>query len=174
MPHPRRALLRDSASIAFGQYVARAMVLLRGWAAALALGPAGFGAWNALNLVFDYGAYATLGALQGLDLKLPPAVAAADAGRARRLMAGAWSIVLLGALVFGAVMIPLVLRRPTSIAALDGRLVLLMLGATVLQLGFQYFTTALRAHGRFVSVSVGQVLQAVVGAGLGVALVWRF
>ena len=39
--------------------------------AVVALGPAGFGAWNALNLILDYGGYASGGALQGLDLHLP-------------------------------------------------------------------------------------------------------
>src|SRR5437762_11870862 len=101
-PPPRRpgAFVRDSAVIALGQYIARGMVLARGWAAAVALGPGGFGVWNALNLIFDYGSYATAGALQGLDLRLPPAVAEGDAPRARKLMAGAWSIVLSGGALF--------------------------------------------------------------------------
>ena len=72
---PRPALVRHSLGLAFSQYLSRLVLLVRAAASAAALGPAGFGAWNALNLILDYGWYAPLGALQGLDLGLPPAVA---------------------------------------------------------------------------------------------------
>src|SRR5438552_4200366 len=160
---PRRpgAFLRDSAAIALGQYVARGMVLARGWAAAAALGPGGFGIWNALNLIFDYGSYATAGALQGLDLRLPPAVAEGDAPRARRLMAGAWSIVLSGGALF-AVLVAATLRwAPVPAGALH--LAILMLATALLQLAFQYLSTAVRGYGRCGAVSEGQAVQSVVG-----------
>ena len=173
-PHRGSTFVRNSAAIALGQYAARGMVLARGWAAAVALGPSGFGVWNALNLIYDYGSYATLGALQGLDLTLPPAVAEADAPRARRLMAGAWSVVLAGAAAFAALVVTAAWLGVRTAAAADPRLMLLMLAAALLQLAFQYFATALRAHGRFGAVSAGQVTQAAAGAGLGLALVFRF
>ncbi len=177
VPGPPRAggaFVRDSASIAISQYLARAVVLVRGWVAAITLGPAGFGAWTLLNLILDYGSYATLGALQGLDLRLPPAVAAGDAPRARRLMAGAWSIVVAGGVVFAAAVFAGVRWAPRPAAAPGGVLVALMVAAALLQLAFQYYATALRAHGRFRAVGTGQALQAVLGAGLGIALVGKF
>ena len=47
--------VRESLGFAASQYLARVAMLGRGLAAAAALGPAGFGGWNALNLIFDYG-----------------------------------------------------------------------------------------------------------------------
>jgi O-antigen/teichoic acid export membrane protein len=148
------------------------MVLARGWAAAVALGPGGFGAWSALGLIFDYGSYASLGALQGLDLALPGAVAAHDTSRARRLMTGAWGVVLAGgaAFVLGVAALLVWAPRPAALGQVGPAL--LMLVAVALQLAFQYLTTALRAYGRFAAVSQGQAIQAAAGAALGIALVW--
>ena len=53
---PARKGVRDILAVALGQYLARAVLLLRGLVTAGVLGPRGAGSWNALNLVLDYGA----------------------------------------------------------------------------------------------------------------------
>ena len=164
--------MRHSAGFALSLYVARVVMLARGWAAAAALGPHGYGLWNTLNLVFDYGSYASIGAIQGLDLELPAAHAQRDAARARNLMRGAWSIVAVGAMAFSVLVVVLLALRPQGIELPAPGLVGLMLLAALLQLAFQYHAAALRAMGRVPSVSAAQATQAVVGAGLGLALVW--
>src|SRR5689334_8834770 len=118
MLHPRR-FVRDSLGIALSQYVARAAILVRGVVAAAALGPGGYGTWNALNLIFDYGSYASAGAIQGLDLVLPGATG--DRARARRTMSAAWSVILAGAGLFAMVVIAIVVFRPSPIAASRSR-----------------------------------------------------
>jgi len=164
-------MLRASAGVALSQYLARAVVLVRGVIAASLLGPQGFGGWNALNLILDYGYFAPAGALQGLDVRLPASVERADALAARRQMAAAWGVTLAGALVFSG----LVLALPGSGAreltgALGPGAAGLMLVAALLQLAVLYLASALRAHGRFGAVSRGQSLQALIGGGLGLAL----
>lgn len=164
--------VRDSLGVAASQYLARGVVLARGVAAAAALGPAGFGAWNALSLVLDYGGYASAGSLQGLELRLPALAGAPDA--ARGVMRGAWSLVMVGGLVFGAALtVHLVsgspLTAPWGIAA-----PLLMLAAAWVQLALLYHVAALRSLGEFTRPSVATAVQAVVGGGLGLALVFRF
>jgi O-antigen/teichoic acid export membrane protein len=170
-----RSVIRDSAGTALSQYLARFAVLLRGVAAAAALGPVGYGAWNALNLLLDYGSYAACGAFQGLDLRLPPAAARGDAGEAARRMAGAWRVATLGGL---AVAIATLLALASGATSLLGPWgwgpPLLMLVAVWFQLAIQYHTSALRAHGEFRAVSEALGAQAVLGGGLGIALVWRF
>ena len=52
--HPRK-FIRDSVGFAFSQYLVRALNLARGLVAARLLGPAAYGAWSALLLLFDYG-----------------------------------------------------------------------------------------------------------------------
>jgi O-antigen/teichoic acid export membrane protein len=174
MVHPRK-FVRDSLSVALSQYLARAVILARGLVAARALGPRGFGGWNALSLIFDYGSYASFGALQGLDLRLPAPAAEGDAARARRLMAAAWSVVLAGGALFGAGLALYLATGGKAFSALPGAgLPLLMLAAALLQLAFQYVTSSLRAHGFFHAVSAGYAVQAVLGGGLGLALVWPY
>jgi len=169
--HPR-AFVRDMLGTALGQYLARGALLVRGVVAAAALGPAGFGAWNALNLILDYGSYASGGALQGLDLELPPAAARRERERARRLMSGAWTIVVLGAVTFSVGTFIYLATGSRRIAGEWGwGPPLLMLAAACLQLAIQYHAASLRAHGEFQRVSVALAIQAVLGAGLGVALV---
>ncbi|HKQ57682.1 MAG TPA: hypothetical protein VJY35_07420, partial [Candidatus Eisenbacteria bacterium] len=167
-----RTFLRDALGTALSQYVARAAVLLRGVVAAAALGPLGYGAWNALNLLLDYGTYTSAGALQGMDLELPPAAERGDRARGARLMAGAWSVVIAGATLF-------TLSVGVYLASGHHRIAdpwgwgapALMLVAVVLQLAIQYHTGALRAHGDFQRVSAALATQAVLGGGLGLALV---
>lgn len=167
--------IRDTLGTALSQYAARLAVLLRGVAAAAALGPGGYGAWNALNLLLDYGSYASCGALQGLDLELPPAAARGDRVRAARLMAGAWTVVVLGTVLFAVAVAVYLAGGERRIAATWGAgAAVLALGAALLQLAIQYHVGALRAHGEFQRVSAALAVQAVLGGGLGIALVARF
>lgn len=169
-----RRFLEDSLALALSQYLSRAILLARGLAAAVALGPAGLGGWNALSLVLDYGAYASVGALQGLDLELPAAVQRGDRERERRLLTGAaWAVALGGALLSlivlsGAALGVRALTGPWGFGAPA-----LMLVAAWLQLAIQYFGSALRARGDFRTVSAAQAAQALVGGGLGLLLVGR-
>jgi len=167
--------VRDTLSLAVSQYVARGILLARGVLAAIALGPAGFGQWSALNLILDYGGYAPGGALQGLDLRLPVPTARGDAEGARRLLAGAWSMVLAGGTLFALLLVAaLASGRPALLRGLGWSAPLLMLAAALLQIVLQYYGSALRARGRFGAVSGSAAAQALLGGGLGLALVWRF
>lgn len=171
---PRRFVL-DTLGMAASQYVARAVLLARGVLAAAALGPAAFGGWNALNLILDYGSYAPCGALQGLDLRLPAPTARGEAAEARRLLAGAWSVIAAGGALFTlAIVLSLAGGHPALLRGLGWTPLLLVLAAVLLQLALQYHGSALRARARFDVVSGSAVAQALVGGGLGLALVWRF
>ena len=169
-----RGLAFESARFALSQYLARAVLLARGLLAAAALGPAGFGAWNALVLILDYGNYASLGALYGLDLELPPAVASHDEPRARRAMRAAWGITIAGGALF-AVLVVLFLRAGSWLALTGWGWgpPLLMLAAVFVQLAFHYQASVLRARGDFPAVSAAVALQAVIGGGIGLLAVWR-
>jgi len=169
-----RSFVRDSAVYALSQYASRAMMLARGLAAAAALGPAGVGAWNALVLVLDYGSYASLGSLYGLDLKLPPAVARGESEGARASMRGAWGLTLAGGAVFALVVVAY-LRAGTWLALTGWGWgpPFLMLAAVFAQLALHYHAATLRAHGDFGAVSAATTIQAVVGGGIGLATVWK-
>lgn len=167
---PRHAFLRASAGIAISQYVARGVMLARGAVAAAVLGPYGYGIWNALNLIFDYGSYASLGAIQGLDVRLPAAVERNDRELARRLMAGALGATSVGAILFAGGLL-LGLAGGRFLPGVPRVLPLLMLFAALMQLLMLYFASCLRAHGRFGAVSLGNTLQAALGGGLGIALI---
>ena len=171
---PARKGVRDILAVALGQYLARAVLLLRGLVTAGVLGPRGAGSWNALNLVLDYGAYASLGAIDGLELRLPGAVGHGDRTRAERLMRGAWTVVLLGGALLAA---GLALYVATGDRAIEGAwgagAPALMLVAALIQLTIYYHASSLRAHGAFGTVSAAFASQALIGGGLGIALVPR-
>jgi len=176
--HPRK-LVRDSLGVALSSYLIRAVVLARGVVAAAVLGPRGYGGWNALNLLLDYGSYAPGGALQGLDLELPGALAHAAPrdlpARARALLGGAWWAVALGGALFAAGVIAAVASgHPAMARELGWAPVLLVLAAGLLQLAIQVHLAVLKARGQFGSVSRASALQVVAGGGLGITLVWRF
>jgi len=169
-----RAFIRASLGVALSQYLSRAVMLARGLIAAAALGPAGFGAWNALNLILDYGVYSSLGALYGLDLGLPPAIARGDRAGARRAMRGAWGVSLAGSAAFAAaVALYLSAGMWLALTGWGWSAPLLMLLAVFVQVAIHYHAATLRAHGDFGSVSTALTLQAVIGGGIGLATVWR-
>lgn len=169
-----RRFVGDTLGLAASQYVARAVLLARGVVAAVALGPAGFGAWNALNLILDYGTFASAGVLQGLDLRLPAPTVRGDAAAARRLLAGAWSVVTAGGALFALLVVgSLATGHPALLRGLGWGPPLLMLAAALLQLAVQYHGSALRARGRFGAVSGSAAAQALLGGGLGLLLVVR-
>jgi hypothetical protein len=170
----RSGFIRQSLGVASSQYLARAVLLVRGLVAAAALGPVAFGAWNALTLILDYGSYASLGAIQGLDLVLPAAALRGEAAVARTTMAGAWWVTLVGGALFAlAVIVHLASGSWLTLTGWGWSAPLLMLAAAFVQLAIQYHVSALRAHREFGAVSVALTLQAVVGGGLGMATVAR-
>lgn len=170
--HPRK-LIRDVFGVALSQYVARAILLVRGVVAAAALGPLGYGGWNAINLVLDYGAYASAGVLQGLDVRLP--AAAGDRERSRALLSGAWSIVWWGGMAFAIALVVYLATGERAVESTWGSAAPLLMGAAaLLQLAIQFYGSTLKARGRFGPVSAALGVQFVVGGGLGVALVGRF
>jgi O-antigen/teichoic acid export membrane protein len=170
-----RKLVRDWLGVALSQYLARAMLLVRGLVSASALGPAGYGGWNALNLILDYGTYASLGALQGLDLRLPAASLEADPSRAQRLVRGTWSVMWIGWLAFAVILGASLVFSPHAFAGdLGPWAPMSMLLLALLQLAIQLYVSVLKARGRFGPASAAQAAQFVVGAGIGVLLVGRF
>jgi O-antigen/teichoic acid export membrane protein len=178
MTHPRQ-LVRDSLGVALTSYLARAVVLARGVVAAAVLGPRGYGGWNALNLVLDYSADAPAGALQGLDLTLPPALAGAPPGAtpapAWALLGGAWWAVLVGGGLFtAAVGLAAATGHPAMARDLGVAPLALVLASGLLQLAIQVHASALRARGAFGVVNRAGALQVLVGGGLGIALVARY
>jgi O-antigen/teichoic acid export membrane protein len=168
-----RTFVRDWMGLAFATYVARAVVLARGLVAAAVLGPAGFGAWNALSLVLDYGAFASAGSIEGLDLRLPVAEAAGRREEARRLVAGAWAVVGSMFACFALAVVAIVLFRVPGLTAAGPGPALLMLAAAGAQLAMQVHASAARARGGFTAVSRATAVQALIGGGLGLALVAR-
>src|SRR5438045_7397419 len=84
MPPRQPQFTRDSLGLAFTQYLVRAMSMARSFVAAKLLDPVSFGAWNALQLMMDYGALAPLGTQQGLDQLVPARLVEGDAERTRR------------------------------------------------------------------------------------------
>ena len=81
--HPRK-FIRDSVGFATSQYLVRFLNLVRGLVAARLLGPGPYGAWSAIQLLFDYGGCAPIGTYQGLDRVIPARIVDGDAHRLDR------------------------------------------------------------------------------------------
>jgi O-antigen/teichoic acid export membrane protein len=170
----RQSFVRQSLGVVSSQYLSRAVGLVRGLVAAAVLGPVGFGAWNALSLILDYGSYASLGAIQGLDLVLPAAALRGETGPARTAMRGAWWVTLVGGVLFAiAVAVHLASGTWLSLSRWGWGAPALMLAAAFVQLAIQYHVSSLRASREFEVVSIGLSLQAIVGGGLGIATVGK-
>lgn len=172
-PH-RRKFARDSLWLAFTQYLVRAMSMGRSFVAAKLLDPTSFGAWNALQLMMDYGALAPLGTQQGLDQLVPRRLVEGDAERAMQLKRAAlFNVVALSLLfaAFGLGWASVGASRMRAFWDLSG--IALALFCVLLINVANVGTSILRSYGDIAGFTRWFVLQGLIGSGLGlVLLVW--
>jgi O-antigen/teichoic acid export membrane protein len=170
----RRKFARDSLGLVVTQYVVRAMSMGRSFVAAKLLDPMSFGAWNALQLMMDYGALAPLGTQQGLDQLVPQRLVQGDAHRTAQLKRAALFNVVALSMVFAAFGLGWAsigasrMRDMWHVSGLALALLCVFL-VNVSNLG----TSILRSHGDIGALASWFVIQGLVGSGLGLALmVW--
>ncbi|MBI1797522.1 MAG: oligosaccharide flippase family protein [Candidatus Eisenbacteria bacterium] len=172
--HPRK-FIRDSVGFASSQYLVRFLNLVRGLVAARMLGPAGYGAWNAIMLLFDYGGYAPLGTYQGLDQAVPARIVDGHARRLERVKRAGLFNVAVASLLFGG---GCLLFFGTSHGQIRTMWGLSGVGLTVACVTLThlslYHLTLMRSHGNIGAVSLWFLLQSVVGVVLGLALIPAF
>ena len=170
----RQKLTRDSLGLALTQYVVRAMSMARSFVAAKLLDPGSFGAWNALQLMMDYGALAPLGTQQGLDQLVPARLVEGDAERTRRLKRAALFNVVSLTVLFSALGLTWAsvgssrMRANWHLSGLGLAFACVMF-VNLSNLG----TSILRSYGDIGGLSRWFVLQGLIGSGLGLGLmVW--
>jgi len=171
--HPRK-IIRDFIGIAGSQYLVRMLLVARGVIAARLLGPTGFGLWNGISLVMDYGTQSQFGTLQGLDQTVPPRIVEGDTrGLVRVKRAGLFNVLAFG-LLFTSLCAIYFHRSPGLIRGFwgEGGLLLACLTALLINVS-NYHNSILRSHGDVGSVSAWTLLQGLIGAVLGVALIPR-
>ena len=171
----RRKTTRDSLALAVTQYLVRAMSMARNFVAAKLLDPTSYGAWNALQLMMDYGAIAPLGTQQGLDQMVPARIVEGDPERlARAKRAALFNVVVLTLLftAFGLGWASVGSSRMRVFWGLGGLAVALfcVLLVNVANVG----TGVLRSHGDIGGFARWFVLQGLIGSGLGLALMVPF
>lgn len=170
-----KRLTRDSLGLAFTQYLVRAISMVRGFLAAKVLDPMSFGAWNAIQLMMDYGALAPLGTQQGLDQMVPARIVEGDAERLARVKRAAlFNVVALtvGFAIAGLAWASIGSSRMRSNWNLTGIAVALLcvLFINLANVG----TSILRSHGDIGGLTKWSILQGLIGSGLGLALMFLF
>ena len=169
-PTPRRTT-RDSVGLAVTQYAVRAVSMARNFVAAKLLDPTSYGAWNALQLMMDYGAIAPLGTQQGLDQLVPARVVEGDAERLSRLKRAAMFNVIVLTMLFTVFVLGWASVGSSRMRAFWGLGGLaLAMGAVLLVNAANVGTGILRSYGDIGGFSRWFVLQGLVGTGLGLAL----
>lgn len=168
---PRRKFLRELFGFAATQYVVRAVMMVRGILAARLLGPQAYGAWNALQIMMDYGAFASSGTLQGLDQMVPSRLVAQDSEGANRIKRAALANILFATALFSAGCVLWASKRSSRILDEWGIVgILVALGCVWCINAAAYKLSILRSHERMNSVSRWFVVQSIIGVPLGLAL----
>lgn len=167
--HPRK-FVRDSVGYAFAQYTVRAALMLRGLIAARFLGPEAYGAWNAIQIMIDYGPLASAGTQSGLDQMVPPRIVSGDAAALARVKRAAlFNIILLTSLFVAACMAALVFGHSRMLRSWG----FVGVGAAMvcaLSVNVSYYQTSImRSHGDIATASGWMMLQGAVGGCLGLA-----
>ena len=171
----KRRMVRDSAGYALAQFLVRAVMIVRTMLAARWLGPAPMGAWNALQLLMDYGSLAPLGTQQGLDQLVPRRIVDGDPDSLARVKRAGLTNTLLLTLVFAAICVLYFAPSNGNVMTLWGWQGLLLTTSVVLltNLAF-YHATLLRSHGSIGAVSRYFAVQGLAGGIGGLLLVIPF
>ena len=141
--------------------------MLRGVIAARLLGPGLYGAWNAIQIMMDYGTLAPAGTQQGLDQMVPPRIVAGDAAALARVKRAAlFNISLLSGCLRGVAC--LVLERFGHSVMLESwgaaGIGAAMICAVTTNLAY-YQTSIMRSHGDITTASGWMMIQGAVGGG---------
>jgi len=169
--HPRK-LVRDSIGFASSQLMMRAALMVRTVLAARWLGPQAYGAWNALQLMMDYGALAPLGTQQGLDQRVPRRIVDGDPVALAHTKRAGFTNILVLSLLFCALAAFYFSRSNGKIVGFWGQTgTLLAMMIVVLVNWASYHTGLLRSHGKVGAVSRWFFVQGMLGAALGLALI---
>src|SRR5207249_1399052 len=162
---PRRSFIRDSLGFAAAQYAVRALLMVRVVVSGSLLGKVPFGAWNAIQLLMEYGSLATFGTQQGLDQAVPGRIVEGDPERLARLKRAGLFNILLFSVVFVALCLGYMLVKPTRILGSWGPWGVGLAFACVLMTNLSYYhMTLLRSHGNIAAVSGWFFLQGSIGA----------
>lgn len=169
-----RKFARDSLGLVVTQYVVRAMSMGRSFVAAKLLDPMSFGAWNALQLMMDYGALAPLGTQQGLDQLVPQRIVQGDAQRTAQLKRAALFNVFILSLLFATFGLGWAsvgssrMREMWHLGGLGLALLCVFLVNTS-----NVGTSILRSYGDIGALAKWFVIQGLLGSGLGLLLmIW--
>ena len=168
---PRR-FIRDSIGYAVSQYLVRFLTTFRGLLAARLLGPAGYGDWNAILLLMDYGTNAHSCTLAGLDQAVPARIVDGDEAKLAKVKrSGLFNLML----VWGLYAVACLLYFSRTEGQIRGAWGLggvgLMLGCAGLITLSYYHHTLLRSHGNMSAVSLWFMLQGTIGVLLGLGLI---
>jgi PST family polysaccharide transporter len=171
----RGKMTRDSLGLAFTQYAVRAMSMARSFVAAKLLDPVSFGAWNALQLMMDYGALAPLGTQQGLDQLVPARLVEGDAERTMRLKRAALFNIVALTVLFSALGLAWASVGSSRMRASWHLTGLGLAFACVMFVNLSNLgTSILRSHGDIGGLSRWFVIQGLIGSGLGLGLMVAF
>lgn len=169
--HPRK-LIRDYVRFAFSLSVVRVALMARGLLAARMLGPLGYGAWNAMQLMMDYGVFAAAGTQQGLDQAVPARIVAGDPVALERIKRAGFANILLMTLLFMAGCLIWASAGSSRLLGVWGFPGIALALSCVLAVNLAYYgLTLLRSHGEMTTVSTWFVIQGLTGVGLGLALI---
>jgi O-antigen/teichoic acid export membrane protein len=167
-----RKFLRDTLGFAATQYAVRAALMLRGLIAARLLGPTGYGAWNGMTLIWDYGLYAHLGTQQGLEQTLPAEIVDGDRARLQHTLRAALFNTLVLTMVFAVAALIYFSRGSGALQEFWGvrGISVALLCVLLVNVAF-YHLTLLRSLGDIRSVSTWFILQGAIGVVIGLALI---
>lgn len=167
-----RKFVRDSLLFAVSQYLVRFLTTVRGLLAARLLGPAGYGHWNAIMLLMDYGTNAPSCTMSGLDQAVPARIVDGDAARLTLVKRSGLFNVLVSTGLFALVCLLYFGNSNGQIRQSWGLGGVCVMLACVGLIGIAYYhLTLLRSHGNMSAVSLWYLLQGTIGVLLGLGLI---
>lgn len=173
-PREREALIIGSGSMFGGTILSNIFNFLRTFIIARVLGPALFGNWNILMVIFTYGNYSHLGFLDGMNKYIPLLRGKADLKNAEHIKDVTFWIVVLATATFCLVLVILALTVKQVATVMPFNLGLLILVAViVLAQLFAMLTSLLRIDKKFSLMAASPFLLSLFFL-LAVLLLFRF
>ncbi len=165
----RKEIIKDVSIFSGSTLLAKIILAIRGIITAKFLGPAMYGLWNALSIIFTYAGQAHLGTLNALQKEVPYYRAKGENSRADEISNTVLSFEIVSGAVIGIVIFIISFFIQASAAVIIGLRVVSVI--VLLQLVEYFYYTLLRTEKKFVILSKLTVLYAVVAVVLITPLV---
>lgn len=160
-PVDKKGIIKDASFFSGSVYISQAMFFIRGFLNARILGPGLYGLWSALNIILSYSLYVHMGSLNAMNREIPYQKGRDALEGMDKTRNAAFTVNLVMSGMFSAILIVIALFLSGKISKAESIGLITVSLLAFISAIYEFFQTSLISFKRFMVVSKGNVIFAV-------------